>query len=57
MTRNIPKTNVEQTKGNNKFYLYLYPLGTQFKETFKKASNVHVAHVHPYVPMCELWVN
>ncbi len=28
ITRNIPKTNVEQIKGNDKFYFYLYPLGT-----------------------------
>jgi hypothetical protein len=28
MTRNIPKNNVEQSKYNAKFYLYLYPLGT-----------------------------
>jgi hypothetical protein len=25
---NIAKINVEQTKGNKKFYLYLYLLGT-----------------------------
>jgi hypothetical protein len=25
---NMPKTNVEQIKGNEEFYLYLYPLGT-----------------------------
>jgi hypothetical protein len=25
---NVPKTGVEQTKGNREFYLYLYPLGT-----------------------------
>ncbi len=23
----VPKTNVEQTKGNGEFYFYLYPLG------------------------------
>jgi hypothetical protein len=28
MTRNVPKTNIEQTKGKGEFYLYLYPLGT-----------------------------
>ncbi len=26
--KNVPKINVEQTKGNGRFYLYLYPLGT-----------------------------
>jgi hypothetical protein len=25
---NVPKTNVEQIKGNDKFLIYLYPLGT-----------------------------
>jgi len=25
---NVPKTNVEQTKGNGESYHYLYPLGT-----------------------------
>jgi hypothetical protein len=25
---NVPNIDVEQTKGNGKFYLYLYPLGT-----------------------------
>jgi hypothetical protein len=28
MTRNVPKTNVEQIKGNGEFYFFLYPLGT-----------------------------
>jgi len=28
MIKNVPKINVEQTKGNEEFYLYLYPLGT-----------------------------
>jgi len=28
MTRNIPKTSVEEIKCNGEFYLYLYPLGT-----------------------------
>jgi hypothetical protein len=28
MTRNIPKTGIEHIKGNEEFYLYLYPLGT-----------------------------
>jgi hypothetical protein len=27
------------------------------KKTFQETSNVYVAHFHPYVPMCELWVN
>jgi hypothetical protein len=26
--KNIPKIGVEQTKGNEESYLYLYPLGT-----------------------------
>ncbi len=26
--KNVPKTGVEQTKGNGDFYFYLYPLGT-----------------------------
>jgi hypothetical protein len=25
--KNIPKINVEQTKSNEEFYIYLYPLG------------------------------
>ncbi len=28
LTRNIPKINDEQTKGNAKFYFYLYPFDT-----------------------------
>jgi hypothetical protein len=44
---NVPKINVEKTKGNSKFYLYLYPLRIYFKEVYQKASNLHVAHVHP----------
>jgi len=28
MQENVPKTSVEQTKGNVEFYFYLYPLGT-----------------------------
>lgn len=30
--KNRPKINVEQTKGNGEFYLYLYLLNTQLKE-------------------------
>jgi hypothetical protein len=25
---NVPKINVEQTEGNGRSYLYLYPIGT-----------------------------
>jgi len=28
VTRNVPKTSVEQTNSNEELYLYLYPLGT-----------------------------
>jgi hypothetical protein len=28
LQNNVPKTNVEQTKGDEEFYSYLYPLGT-----------------------------
>ncbi len=34
--KNVPKTNVEQTQDNGKFYFYLYLLGIQLKEFFKK---------------------
>ncbi len=34
MTRNVPKTNVEQTKNNEELYLYIYLLGIQFKKVF-----------------------
>ncbi len=26
--KNVPKINVEQIKGNEEFYFFLYPLGT-----------------------------
>ncbi len=28
----LPKTGVEQTKNNGKFYLYFYPMGIQVKK-------------------------
>ncbi len=47
--KNIPKIGVEQTKSNGEFFFYLYQLDTQFKEVFKKTSNLHVTYVHPCV--------
>jgi hypothetical protein len=26
--KNVPEINIEQIEGNDKFYIYLYPLGT-----------------------------
>jgi hypothetical protein len=51
----VPKTNVEQTKNIGELYLYLYSLGTLFKEKFQKSSNLHATHVHMCThvwPMC-----
>ncbi len=42
----IKKINVEQNIGHREFYLYSYPLDTQFKEVLKKNYNLHLAHVH-----------
>jgi len=31
----VPKTNVEQTKGNERSYFYLYPLGNLAQKKFQ----------------------
>ncbi len=40
------KIGVEQTKGNEKFYLHLYPFGLNLRKFF---TDLDVAHVHPCV--------
>ncbi len=35
----------------------LYPLDTSFKEVSQDVSNLHVAHVHLCVPMCDVRTN
>jgi hypothetical protein len=35
-TTKIPKTGVEQTKGNEKSYPYLYPIGDLIQRSFLK---------------------
>jgi hypothetical protein len=50
MTKKIPKINVEQTKGNGKFYFYLYPkhlIHGSFSRNFQSTCGT-------YSPMCEL---
>jgi hypothetical protein len=34
----MPKTSVEQTEGNKRTYMYLYPFRIKLKEVFKEAS-------------------
>jgi hypothetical protein len=36
--KTVPKINLEQTKGNEGSYIYLYPLRDLTQKTFKKAS-------------------
>jgi hypothetical protein len=37
---NVPKINVEQTKGNGKSYPYLYPIGDLVQGNFHRDFNV-----------------
>ncbi len=49
------KTDVEYiNKSNDEFYVCLYGLSTWLKEVFQEISNLHVAHIHPCAPICEL---
>jgi hypothetical protein len=37
---------------------FIYTYSTLGSRNFsKKTSNLHVAHVRPCVPICELWIN
>jgi len=60
MIRNVPKIDVEQTKSNGEFYLYLSLLAPTFKKLFKKLAIymwLMFIHVGLCTFMCELWVD
>jgi hypothetical protein len=38
--KNVPKTNVEQTKGNERSYPYLYPIGDLVQGSFHRGFHV-----------------
>jgi len=40
MTKKIPKTSVEQTKGSGRLNPYLYPIGVLTQKNFNKSFHV-----------------
>jgi hypothetical protein len=48
--KNLPKTNVEQTKGKGNF-IFIILIGHLLQGNFS-TSNPHVAHFHPCALMC-----
>jgi hypothetical protein len=54
------KIGVEQTKGNEGSYFYLYPFGTQFKEASKEVSmcaSNKKSFLRTFLIENQLWVN
>jgi hypothetical protein len=47
-----PKLMLNRQKVIRNSTSILYLLGTDFKEASPKTFNLHVAYVHPCVPMC-----